>query len=446
MNSAAMQGKKRPTGNQWRSGVTKTLLDNVYGNMDAAFLALEQAVNAGWAACACVYDAAENTNFASAAPTPIDTSVAATVGMRILVTGQTLQKNNGIYVVDTVGTGANGTWSRAEDLSSLDHVQLGDEVWVTGGTTHGNTAWRVTSVPTAWATTGNLVFTLQSAGSFVPLSLFTAVGDLAVGSGNGAASKVAVAASRIVGRKSSGSVAGLTASEARVVMATTSEADADELIGGAHLDGDRLMVGGLTAANFKAALATDAVDLGDQILKWKADSMTAAFLKKLLPAEALDFSDTDIAAAVKAATLPTSKLVVATEGQASSATAGSPSAVVVVPFTLTDVSSTVYFKADRKYELVKIQLCKTGSTGGTGDKWVFTYDASPGGAYADYLNVSAGTGISADGVAANTEPAVPLDRSKCTIASGGSIKMTGVKPGGGTSAAARGFLHLVPIA
>lgn len=391
MASVSFGSMKPLAGKVFRDGPQAQADHDLRKDIDAAFQELEKVVTAGWEACRAACDA--NVADLASVSTTLD-GLTLVAGDRVLVMNQSDAFDNGIYVVGAVDAGT-APWTRATDLASADSVRLGDEVWVTGGTAYANTSWRVASIPSIWGVAGNLAFNRQ---------LVTEVCD--------------------------------------------SEVKVDALITGAYIDGDRLKADGLTAANFKAALATDAIDPGDQIAKWKADSMTAALLKKLLPVEALDFSDTDIRAAVKAATIPTSKLVVATEGQALPATDGSPSPVVVVPFTLGATTGSVYFKADRKYELLKIQLCKTGTTGGTSDKWVFAYDAiSDGtGTYADYLNASGSTGISADGVAANTEPAVLLDRTKCTIASGGSIKMTGVKSGLGASVAARGFLHLVAVA
>ena len=395
MSSAALAGKKRPTGMQWRRGVNKALMDNIYANMDAAFLALEQAVNAGWAACAAAYATGENTDFAAGAPTPIDTTVDATVGMRILVTNQTLQKNNGIYVVETVGTGANGTWVRADDLDSLDQVQLGDEVWVTGGTAYANTAWRVTELPSVWATTGNLVFTRQ---------LVTSV--------------------------------------------CGSEAAVDALITGAYIDGDRLKAGGLTAANFKAALASNAIDPADQIAKWVADGVTAAFLKKVLAVEALDFSDVDIAAAVKAGTLPASKL------EAGSATAGinggdvkftaaqaaGALAVATVPvileLTYPDQASG---NADwtglvGKHEVIDFYV-KHSAAGDADD----TYQLQTVGGDAITNPVKPGAAIGAIGRAAGVDPTYSV------FANAATIRIAGVKVGA-TSSLAKCYVVLLPRA
>lgn len=247
LTSQALKSKRRPNGNQWRHGVHKDIMDNVYENMDAAFLALEQTINAGWASCAGVFDTAEDTNF-SAALKVIDTSVNLVLGSRILVTGQTTPSKNGIYVLTVLGGGAaNSTWARASDFNETSEVQLGDKVWVTGGTVYANTEWRVTTAPAVLGT-NDLAFTLQSAGSFVPTTVFGAAHDIAVATGAGSASgvnitansivarlnagsvvPVTVAASTIVGRGAAGDIDDLAPSAVRTILTPATDADALEL-------------------------------------------------------------------------------------------------------------------------------------------------------------------------------------------------------------------------
>ncbi len=51
---------------------------------------------------------------------------------RVLVKNQTAPAENGIYVVDIVGTGADGVWSRALDMQTGTNYQGGSIVPVTG--------------------------------------------------------------------------------------------------------------------------------------------------------------------------------------------------------------------------------------------------------------------------------------------------------------------------
>lgn len=64
--------------------------------------------------------AATESNIAdlgAGAPNTVD-GVSVAQGDRILVKSQTSAPENGIYQVDTVGTGADGSWSRVDDLDA----------------------------------------------------------------------------------------------------------------------------------------------------------------------------------------------------------------------------------------------------------------------------------------------------------------------------------------
>lgn len=105
------------------------------------------------------------------APDTID-GVALLEGYRVLVKDQADPIQNGIYVVDVVGGGADGEWSRADDLevgdpipsSSLIGVQQGtvnaDLVFLTTGTDDGiigTDPWVVTAFPGLTSTTSTTV-------------------------------------------------------------------------------------------------------------------------------------------------------------------------------------------------------------------------------------------------------------------------------------------------
>jgi hypothetical protein len=90
--------------------------------------------------------ACTNTNItlAGSAPTVIDSNVTLLLGDRVLVKGQTLPQENGIYVVTTLGTGANGTWARAADMDNWLEVPNA-YTWVEEGATYADTGWVCTS-------------------------------------------------------------------------------------------------------------------------------------------------------------------------------------------------------------------------------------------------------------------------------------------------------------
>jgi hypothetical protein len=65
-------------------------------------------------------------------------------GDRVLVINQTSTAQNGLYTVQTVGTGSNGTWVRASDADQWVKL-LGAIVNVYDGTANGGTQWRSTA-------------------------------------------------------------------------------------------------------------------------------------------------------------------------------------------------------------------------------------------------------------------------------------------------------------
>ena len=246
-SSASFGSKKRPAGKVYRTyGPLARLVTDIYNDVDAGFSNLEASVNAGWPSVRLVFDTAAAHNFSGMTNSVDNVNVVA--GDRILVTKHTAEYLNGIYVVDSVGTGADGVWSRAEDLSSASQIQLGDSVWVTAGDVYKNTAWRVTDLTgLVWGSAGKITFTQQAttAGA-VLLSSYTAANVILRGSGAGAVAGVTVGASTIVGRGAAGNVAALTASQTRTVLATTSAADSAELLGAGTVGADRLAAGSAT--------------------------------------------------------------------------------------------------------------------------------------------------------------------------------------------------------
>jgi hypothetical protein len=95
-----------------------------------------------------------NVTLASAAPNTLDGVTLAT-NDRILVKNQTAPAENGIYVVTTLGTGANGVWTRATDADTSAKVTTGMYVYVEEGTTAGRSQWVLsTPGPITLGTTG----------------------------------------------------------------------------------------------------------------------------------------------------------------------------------------------------------------------------------------------------------------------------------------------------
>lgn len=82
-----------------------------------------------------------NVTLSGGAPNSVD-DVNLVAGDRVLVTGQTDAVQNGIYQVQTLGAGSNGTWVRATDANAATgEIESGMIVQITEGTANGDTQW-----------------------------------------------------------------------------------------------------------------------------------------------------------------------------------------------------------------------------------------------------------------------------------------------------------------
>ena len=84
-----------------------------------------------------------NITLVGGAPLTYD-SVTLSAGDRVLVSNQNTGTENGIYVVETPGTGSNGTWIRALDARTNDRVTAGLQTYVGEGTYAGQ-QWRLST-------------------------------------------------------------------------------------------------------------------------------------------------------------------------------------------------------------------------------------------------------------------------------------------------------------
>lgn len=91
------------------------------------------------------------------APNTLD-GVALVVNDRILVKDQTTGSQNGIYVVTTLGAGANGTWTRATDADGAGELTPGAQVTVEEGATLADTVWVLATSGTVVIGTTALTF------------------------------------------------------------------------------------------------------------------------------------------------------------------------------------------------------------------------------------------------------------------------------------------------
>ena len=118
-------------------------------------------------------------------PNTIDGSATfTTTGLRILVKDHTTAGYNGIYTVTTIGTGANGVWTRDTDFddSPTGEIAAGDFLFVTFGTTNGGNGFVQTQkgpiqMPISGA--GYTTFT----GTAISFTQFSGAGQITAGAG-----------------------------------------------------------------------------------------------------------------------------------------------------------------------------------------------------------------------------------------------------------------------
>jgi len=106
-----------------------------------------------------------NITLSGGAPSQVD-GVNLSLDDRVLVTGQTNKAQNGIYDVDTVGSGSNGTWVRSGDTNTTGELLAGTIVMVTEGLTYADTQWKLTTNDPITIGVSELVFEQNSAFAF----------------------------------------------------------------------------------------------------------------------------------------------------------------------------------------------------------------------------------------------------------------------------------------
>jgi hypothetical protein len=112
-----------------------------------------------------------NVTLLGGAPLVVD-GVTLAEGDRILVNGQDLPTENGIYEVSVEGTGSTGTWVRSSDANTSDKVNAGLFTFVTEGSLFEDTGWvLITNDPIVLGTTP------------LEFSQFTGVADIVAGDG-----------------------------------------------------------------------------------------------------------------------------------------------------------------------------------------------------------------------------------------------------------------------
>lgn len=94
---------------------------------------------------------------ASAAPDVVD-GVTLVVGNRVLLANQMAAATNGLYIVDVLGTGADGQWTRAVDADHASDFSPGMEVYVEEGTVNSQSFYYLTTTASITLGTTDLDF------------------------------------------------------------------------------------------------------------------------------------------------------------------------------------------------------------------------------------------------------------------------------------------------
>ena len=110
--------------------------------------------------------ATTNVTLSGGAPNVVD-SIDLEANDRVLVKDQSTASQNGLYRVQTVGTGSNGTWVRTVDGDQTGEIQAGMIVMVTEGTVYKDTQWKlITNDPIVIGVTA-LTFELNTSTSSI---------------------------------------------------------------------------------------------------------------------------------------------------------------------------------------------------------------------------------------------------------------------------------------
>lgn len=151
---------------------TKGYVDGVATGLD-----VKASVRAASTATVGTYNSTAGTSARgqlTAAPNTLD-GVTLAASDRILVKNHSTPAANGIYVISTLGTGANGVWDRATDFDADAEVTTGAFTFVSEGTVNADTGWVLT--------TNDAIVIGGAGGTSLTFAQFSGAGAITAGSG-----------------------------------------------------------------------------------------------------------------------------------------------------------------------------------------------------------------------------------------------------------------------
>lgn len=162
-----------------------------------------------------------NINLTGGAPDTLDT-IPLAPNDRILVKDQSNPSQNGVYEVQTLGTGSNGTWVRTSDADTTGELITGSYVFVDSGATNSSTSFVITTTGTITIGTTPITWTQYfSVGSISFSSITGSVVASQIASVNAASIIGSITAGQI-GSINAGTITGLiTASQIGSINANT---------------------------------------------------------------------------------------------------------------------------------------------------------------------------------------------------------------------------------
>lgn len=113
-----------------------------------------------------------NVTLAGGAPSTLD-GVTLALNNRILVKDQSVGTQNGIYYVSTLGSGSNGTWTRATDADTGAEMPTGTYIFISGGTVNASTSWVMNTTGAITIGVSTIVWVLFSQIANVPAANIT---------------------------------------------------------------------------------------------------------------------------------------------------------------------------------------------------------------------------------------------------------------------------------